>query len=208
MGVKRRNLVAGDQSPCRQQEHNAENRRDQVTGATTAHHGKGERRRRYAASGKQPNNAPFDRLVKTVDDTPNRLSGRREKEIRSDSRCWGNAEQHDQDWGQQRSAANASRANEGTNEETDDRVVRIDRSKQHDRLLANPPPFDRQSRDLMADHRYHRRFSSPLTVASSSLSHSSTNARLGHGPPVADPTYLRLGLPLLEPGCFTPQEMG
>jgi len=60
----------------------------------------------------------------------------------------------------------------------------------------------------MADHRYHRRFSSPLTVASSSLSHSSTNARLGHGPPVADPTYLRLGLPLLEPGCFTPQEMG
>src|SRR5262249_37158947 len=36
MGVKRRNLVAGDQSPCRQQEHNAENRRDQVTGATTA----------------------------------------------------------------------------------------------------------------------------------------------------------------------------
>src|SRR5262249_31526994 len=106
-----------------------------------------------------------------VDDTPNRLSGRREKEIRSDSRCWGNAEQHDQDWGQQRSAANASRANEGTNEETDDRVVRIDRSKQHDRLLANPPPFDRQSRDLMADHRYEI---DVFPLLSSPLRHSAT----------------------------------
>src|SRR5215469_8008751 len=50
------------------------------------------------------------------------------------------------------------------------------------------------------------RYREPEPVASSSLSHSSTNARLGHGPPVADPTYLRLGLSLLEPGCFTPQE--
>jgi hypothetical protein len=76
-------------------------------------------------------------VVETVDDTPDRLGGRGEKEVRSDSRCWGDAEQHDQDWCQQRSTANASRANKGADEETGDRVVRIDRSKQHDRLFAN-----------------------------------------------------------------------
>jgi len=139
--INAKDLVTTNQSPRCQQQGDAENRRDHLVGTTSPHiqprqHYQSEAGSRYAAGGQSSHDSPVNRSVEAMHKTSNRLGSCCEKQVCPNSRCWGNTKQHDENRRHQRSAAYASHAYKRANEESGDRVMRIDRTRGHSASFA------------------------------------------------------------------------
>src|ERR1700730_8064480 len=95
-----------------------------------------EARCRYAASCQPSHDSPVNRSVEAVHKTPNRLSSCREKQVCPEWGCGGNTKQYDKDRRHQRSASYAGHAYKRADEESRDRVMRIDRTREHSASFA------------------------------------------------------------------------